>query len=171
MPIYTLQIQKGFYYPNFLILEMRKQRPRKVEYLVQDHTDDKWSITASRLNPSLSEAGYLECILFPRLILPCCRDVILPQSRLTNYKQWRHSWGYTQNLRRGCHQNSLSPPPILLVSSLHTLKFFINMRLKRWPSATRRLRSSPFRDQRSSLLCPAPAFHIPSPHSPTHSSI
>lgn len=51
---------KGFYHPNFSILEMRKLRLREVEYLAHDHTDDKWSFRAARLKPSLSEVGHLE---------------------------------------------------------------------------------------------------------------
>lgn len=41
MPIYSLQIQNGFYHPKFSILEMSKLRPREVKDLAQDHTDDK----------------------------------------------------------------------------------------------------------------------------------
>lgn len=65
-----LQIQKGSYYPNFPILEMKQLRPREVEYLAQVHRDDKWSTRASSLNPSLSEMGHLELIASPCLALP-----------------------------------------------------------------------------------------------------
>lgn len=73
-----LQIQKGFYYLIFPSLGMRKQRSREAKSHAQGHTDDTWSISASGLNPSLSEVGHLEFVLFPCLIRPWCWDIIVP---------------------------------------------------------------------------------------------